>query len=175
MTKKDLIRLCIKAFGIFLLMSMITTFISQIAMFGFATNGDSWEVIVWAIFAITIGVSFCLWLILAPDSIISMFKLDKGFDDDDVKLNNIQFNTLPGFIVLFIGGLFILSGFATLVTEIGFKIHDAFSSDSSFFPMMEMSNNTRLYSNIIEVVVGLYLIFNYRKIGDFLINKNIES
>ena len=172
MTKRDLIRLLLKLMGILVLLNSLPLFIGQILMF---RELGSWEMILYMALVLTLTFAFSSWLIFYPDSIINFFKLDKGFDDDQIKLDQLKSEKLINFVVLIIGGMFILHSLAPFLVEIGQKIYGSLSEGQSIFPVFEESDNTRLYTNIIELCLGAFLITNYSAITRFIAKKNKDK
>lgn len=169
MTKKDLIRLLIKLMGVLVLLNSLPAFIGQFAFFA---GNDGGKLIIWMILVLIATLTFSGWLIFCPDSIIKFFKLDKGFDDDQIKLDRLKSEKLISIAVLIIGGMFIIHSLAPLIIEIGQKIYASVAEKDPFFPSFSYSDNTRLYTNILQVLLGFFLITNYQRITHFLAKKN---
>ncbi|PXV69138.1 hypothetical protein CLV62_101407 [Dysgonomonas alginatilytica] len=172
MTKKDFIRLLIKLMGILVLLNSLPLFIGQ---FAFYSRAEGWNMILYMALVLILTIAFSVWLIFYPDSIIKFFKLDKGFDDDQIKLDQLKSEKLISIAVLVIGGMFILNSLAPLLVEIGQKIYASVAEGQSIFPTFEESDNTRLYTNIIELCLGCFLITNYQKMTHLLASKNKEE
>lgn len=169
MTKKDLIRLLIKLMGVLVLLNSLPPLFGQFVFF--AGNDGGKAILLMALILIA-TLAFSAWLIFCPDSIIKLFRLDKGFDDDQIKLDQLKSEKLISIVVLIIGGMFIVHSLAPLIIEIGQRIYASVAEKNPFLPSFENMDNTRLYTNILEVVLGLFLISNYHGITHFLAKKN---
>lgn len=171
MTKKDFIRLLIKLLGVLILFSSLPSFFSQFALF-FLDN--TWEMILWIMVAFAVTIGFASWLIFYPDTIINFLKLDKGFDDNEVKLDQPNAENLISIAILIIGGLFIQHSFAPFLVNIGYKIQESISSNA-YFSYFEAADNSSIYVNLIELGAGFFIITNFRRITRFVISKNEDK
>lgn len=169
MTKRDLFRAIIKLFGLLILMNSIVLFLGQFGFF-FSLSTE-WEAILALLMAITLTCGLICLLVFFPDAIINLFKLDKGFDDEEVNLDDMKARSLIEFGVFIIGGFFILNSFAPLLVAIGYKVY-AMADGSQLFSPPGSLDNTSLYIKIIELCAGSLTVFNYRSIARFILSKN---
>lgn len=168
MTKRDLFRIIIKLFGLLILMNSIALFLGQFGLF--ASAGD-WLSVLLLLVGVAITCGLISLLVFFPDIIIRLFKLDKGFDDKEVNFDDIKARSLIEFGVLIIGGFFILNSFAPLLVTIGYKLY-AIADNSHLFFVPDRLDNIDLFKNIIGLVAGLLLVFNYRNVARFILSKN---
>ncbi len=68
--------------------------------------------------------------------------------------------------------MFILHSLAPFIIEIYQKIYASVADNESFLPSFETADNTKLYTNILELCIGFFLISNYQKVTRFLAKKN---
>ena len=172
MTKKDLIRLLIKLMGVLVLLNSLPALIGQ---FAFVAGSDDGKLILWPILILITTLALSALLIFCPDSIIRFLRLDKGFDDNQIKLDQLKSEKLISIAVLIIGGMFIVHSLAPLIIEFGQKIYASVAEKDPFFPSFENADNTRLYTNILQVLLGFFLITNYQRITHFLAKKNTDN
>lgn len=167
MTKKDFIRLLIKLLGVLVLFNSLFTIVVQSAFI----FGNGLEMFLWLIVLIIIAIGFSSWLIFYPDTIINLFRLDKGFDDNHVKIDQLKAEQLMSIAVLVIGGLFILNSFSPLLVDIGYRIQASVNGNQLFSTFTEWDNKS-LFIHIIQLCAGYLLITNYNRVTHFLISKN---
>lgn len=173
MTKKDFIRMLIKLTSIYLLISSLLPLLVPISMY-FHENSNL--VNPWGMILILVAiVAFFSWLIFFPDTLINLFKLDKGYEDDQIKTDQLKSENLISFAVIIIGGIFIVQSFIPLLVDICQRIQLGVQENRSFFTTFETYDNTRLYTCILELFVGCFLIFNFPKTARFLAKKNINN
>ncbi len=174
MTKKDFIRILLKLICIYMLFSTLPPLFGPIVLYNQTAN---WDIILTMGVVLIACIAFSLWLILYPDTIINFLKLDKGFDDDLIKTDQLKTENFINFVVLIIGGMFIVHSLSPFIVDICQRIHYAVAENNSFFTTFETLDNTRLYTNILEFFIGCFLMTNYPKIAQFIAkkNKNNES
>lgn len=168
MTKKDFIRILLKLTGIYLLFSSLPPLFGPIVTY----SKESWEMLLGLVLIIIVFIAFSSWLIFYPDTLIKFFRLNKGFDDDEIKTDRLKSENFISFAVIIIGGIFIVHSFVPLIVDICQRVHYAVAENNSFFVSFERLDNSRLYTNIIELFIGCFLITNYSGITRFLAKKN---
>lgn len=171
MTKKDFIRILLKLAGIYMLFSSLVPLIGSMTIYSQA----DWDMLLGLAAVIIVAIAFCSWFIFFPDSIINLFRLNKGFDDDQIKTEQLKGENLISFAVIIIGGLFLVYGFVPFLVDICQRFYLSVADKSSFFLTFETLDNSRLYTYIVELFIGFFLVFNYPKISRFLAKKNLAN
>ncbi len=170
MTKKDLFRIIIKLFGLLMFVKSLIIFLGQ---FGLFTSYGDWGgfPILLFLLSLVLVCGIIVLLVFFPDIIINIFRLDKGFDDEEISIRDINARRLIEFGVFIVGGLFILNCFAPLLVTIGYAIHALLDrQQQSFVP--ENLANSALYIHIVELCAGILTLSNYRSIAGFILSKN---
>lgn len=167
MTKKDLFRILIKLGGILILINSLPTILGQLAI----VWGTSGMVISMVILTLFFTIAFTFWLIFGTDSVIQLFKLDKGYDNNEVKVDQLKAETSVSFAVLIIGGMFILHSFSPLLIELIRIVKIAAGSDP-VVPSLEQASYVMLIVHIAEFCAGYLLISNYSRVARFLASRN---
>jgi len=150
-------------------------YLTQLYILSDISGGDA-SIILWIVIAIAIFAAYVIILIFYPDIIIRLFKLDKGFDDNEIKTEIPGIEKLIIFATVIIGGIFIAQSFSALLIDIGYLINniaDTHGLAESFYGI----DKTRFYINILNIIIGFLLISNYRAVTKFLlsVNKKKES
>ncbi|MBK5723006.1 hypothetical protein JGH11_19235 [Dysgonomonas sp. Marseille-P4677] len=128
-------------------------------------------IIIVSMITITAYLAFAVLLIAYSDLIISFLKLDKGFDDEKIEILNINMQKLVAFAVIVVGGILIVHNFSlvfvalyniflTLVTN---------NKDGIFSPH---TYNNIYYTGLIDFVIGLLLVMNYKRIALYVTKKS---
>lgn len=119
MTKRDFFIVLIKVFG---LSSVITTIFSVLpGNIYFALLEIDNIAILWIAVTIIIVIGLFLLLIFRSGKIVSLLKLDKGFDNDKIEIGNLQQQDIIKI------GVFIIGGFLILENTPGFLSHTYFA------------------------------------------------
>ncbi len=169
MTKKDFFRLIIKIFGLY---SIITTVFSALP------SNISWVIlnidligIIWIIATVLVVVLLFMFLVYKPDKIIGWLKLDKGFDNDEIRFDNFNTENILNLAVIVIGGLLLiknipgflshsLSAFESSINSEGLIKYGGFK-DYSFW-----------LTSFLNIVIGYLILTNYTYISGILKKKN---
>jgi len=186
MTKKDFFRIIVKLFGLYLFLQIITniyTFIPFISFFDNATFSLSSikDFVNLLLILIPLGVLLLLNynLIFKTDSIIKLFQLTKGYDDDTIHFSALNTALLASFASIFIGMYLFFSNIRYLIIDI-FKIFTARISQNDYETGINnlingMNNNVNfgsIFYTFIQVGIGYLLISNHKKISNWIIEKN---
>ena len=167
MTKRDFFRLIIKLFGLY---SMILT------LFIFLPSNISNVLIykeeIWFVFiilgSILLAIALFLILLFKTDFIIDKLGLDKGFDDDKIILGEFNNEQIFKFAIILIGGFLILDYFPNVLFEMINIFKTKSSSNSIYGYEVDYFN---FIVGIINIMIGLIFITNYKHISSFLDKK----
>jgi len=168
MTKKDFFRILIKLFGLY---SVVITLFKLIpTYFSYALYNFDIPTILLALGASLISVAFFIALLFFSDKIIYILKLDKGFDDNYIKIGNITDVHIVKSAILILGGLLIIDNFPTFINYcfIYFKNHISLkgSSDISLFQPIKYFD---FLISALSLLIGYLMLSNYSRISKWLI------
>ncbi|MCO6163608.1 hypothetical protein [Flavobacterium sp. NRK F7] len=167
MTKRDFFRLLIKIFGLYSLIITLFTFIPQNISNVFIYRDESWIQLVIVGSVILLLVLFYI-LLFKADYIIDKLELDKGFDTDTIVLGNFSNEQILKLAIILIGGFLLIDYFPNFL----FEIIAIFKMKVSNHGIMGNEVNYFSFSTaIINLVLGLILITNYKRISLFLDKK----
>ena len=106
MTKKDFFRIVIKLFGLYALTLMIFGIIpNNIAYISYELDLISF---LWLLMLFLIPVSIYVFLLMKTDRIIKALGLQKGFDDDEIRISDFNSRKIAMFAIILIGGILIV-------------------------------------------------------------------
>ena len=167
MTKRDFFRLIIKLFGLY---SMILT------LFIFLPSNISNVLIykeeIWFVFiilgSILLAIALFLILLFKTDFIIDKLGVDKSFDDDKIILGEFNNEQIFKFAIILIGGFLILDYFPNVLFEMINIFKTKSSSNSIYGYEVDYFN---FIVGIINIMIGLIFITNYKHISSFLDKK----
>lgn len=116
MTKKDFFILAIKLFG---LMSIVTSFFSGILNnISYALFKVDTLAIIWIGAAIVISIGLFVLLVFKADKIVSLLKLEEGFDDEKIELGNLNSSEILKVGTFIIGGLLFIHNIPIFLSHI---------------------------------------------------------
>ena len=157
MTNKDFFRLLIKLFGLYQFLLLIFTSLPrnlQLLFNDFFSISSIITLILITLFILSVYYVF----VKKPDLIIDFFKLDKGFDNNEITVSNLNSDTILQIGMVLIGGFLIVDNFSYFI-----------SSFITYFKISYMSENLeslKIFESLIlggvNLILGFCLII-YRK------------
>ena len=157
MTNKDFFRLMIKLFGLYQFLLLIFTSLPrnlQLLFNDFFSISSIITLILITLFILAVYYVF----VKKPDLIIDFFKLDKGFDNNEITVSNLNSDTILQIGMVLIGGFLIVDNFSYFI-----------SSFITYFKISYMSENLeslKIFESLIlggaNLSIGFCLII-YRK------------
>lgn len=142
MTNRDFFRLMIKLFGLYQFLLLIFTFLPsnlQLIFNDFFSMSSIISIVLITLFIIAVYYVF----VKNPDLIINFFKLDRGFDKNEITVNNLNSNTILQIGMVLIGGFLI-------VDNLGYFI----SSFITYFKISYMKENFESLKNFEALILG---------------------
>ena len=172
MTKKDLFRIIIKIFGLYLaiatLFSTIPNNISW-AIQGFDVNG-----IIYTLLATGITLFLFITLVFNPDKIINWLKLDKGFDHDEIIIKQFSTDNILQLAIILIGGSLMIEYIPIFLSHSYFAFktsaQNSFLSDYAY-QYGEGRDYMKWGISFINLLIGYLLITKYKTISNRLTPK----
>lgn len=150
MTNKDFFRLMIKLFGLYQFLLLVFTFLPnnlQLIFNDFFSIGSIISIILITMFILAVYYVF----VKNPDLIINFFKLDRGFDKNEITVNNLNSDTILQVGMVLIGGFLI-------VDNLGYFI----SSFITYFKISYMKETFESLKNFESLILnGVNLIFGF--------------
>lgn len=159
MTKKDLFRIIIKVFSLYFVVAMIFTTIPQSSIL--FLNGVDLGSLVILIISIAIIFLILYFLIVKTDIIIRIFRLDKGFDDDNINIEKNSSESIFKISIILLGGIFIINNFGTFITTLSFAFRSMFIPETAAnYKFMPDVDFLKLITSAINILLG-YLLIRY--------------
>ena len=167
MTKRDFFRLIIKLFGLYSMILTLFTFLpSNISNVLIYKEEICFVFIILG--SILLAIALFLILLFKTDFIIDKLGLDKGFDDDKIILGEFKNEQIFKFAIILIGGFLILDYFPNVLFEMINIFKTKSSSNSIYGYEVDYFN---FIVGIINIMIGLIFITNYKHISSFLDKK----
>lgn len=167
MTKRDFFRVVIKLFGLYSLVITLFTIIPQNISNIYAYGGTSWMLFM-VLGTVLLVCSLFFVLLFKTDFIIEKLDLDKGFDEDIIILGEFKNEQIFKTSILIIGFYLIVNYFPNIIFEM-LNIFKTESSGNSFLGYKVDYYN--LIISILNFIIGIFLITNYKQITAFLDKK----
>lgn len=161
MTKRDFFILVIKLFGLF---SLVTSLFSVLPNnISFALMYMDAFSLAWIAVAVFVVIGLFVLLVLRPDKVVSLLRLDKGFDDDRIEVGNLKSSDILKLGIFIIGGLLILDNIPAFLSHTLF----AFKGDVSG-KVYDTEDKFRWALNAINLLLGYLLVTNYSSVSKLL-------
>lgn len=164
MTKRDFFRLIIKIFGLYsLILTVFTVIPNNIANLLYQFDIRMIAVVI-AIMCISVGLFFIL--LFKTDSIITILKLDKGFDEEKIEIANLSNQDILKLAIIIIGGFLVVDYVPSFLFELvnAFKYKATGSSSIEGYSVDYFGLST----GIINIVIGFLMVMNYKSIAQVL-------
>lgn len=168
MTKRDLLILILKVFGLYIAVDAVFTTLPGVIALGFSGEagiGD-YSRAMWTVL-LTIGL---LWLLnVKTGSIVDSLKMQQGFSDDRVDMTNIRPEDILKISVIITGGLLLLRSVPSLATQLyGWVQGEVAKQERSSKDKIDITVSS------INFLVGLTLLSNRAAIAR-LLNRDKEE
>lgn len=175
MTKTDLFRIILKVAGIYFLVTVIFNTLPGLLIF---MNNTPLLNAVLTIIVILIFAAIFLSLIFNPDFYIKALKLNKGFDDDALRVTHIEFKNVLKIAIVVIGLALFIRHSPSFIINLVFLFKLLLKNQTDFSSQIEDGVLKNYYDwgvKIISLVVGYLMITNYSSIANFIIKKNSKN
>lgn len=159
MTNRDFFRLMIKLFGVYqftyIIFSVLPANISFLINDSFSSFSSTISLVV--VILLTLGIFY--FTIKFPDKIIHFFKLDKGFDSQNININNFNKSTVLEIGFVFIGGFLIVDNLSVFVSNLILYFKQSNSNNDIYNALKD--TNSLIFSGI-NLILG-FLLITFRK------------
>lgn len=158
MTKRDFFILLIKVFGLY---SVVITLFSVPGHLPFVMGIDTYVIILIAV-TVLVAIGLFVVLIFKSDKIVTLLKLDRGFDEDKIELGNLKPSNIIKMATFIIGGLLILDNLPSFLIYSFFAFRSHMTGIASGTP----DKFSWIISGL-NLIIGFLLLTNY----NFVANK----
>jgi hypothetical protein len=176
MTKKDLFKIIFKLFGLFAIVELLI----QIPGITFYLSTDNTAEMDWYLtlfFVMSILVTVVL--LFKPEIIISIFRLDKGFETDEVSVSSINEKTIIRIAIIVIGLILVIRNLVDFLTHLVLSFKESVAK-SNLDTLVDVINPTGVnYSVLInsglQILLGFLLVTNYNTITSWIEKFDIKK
>ena len=170
MTKKDFFRVIIKLFALYSsTLSIFTVFPTYI---GYSINAFDPITIILAIALLIIIIGLLIALIFSADKIISLLKLDKGFDEEYIDFGNLKEMSILKLAIIVISGLLIIDNFPIFLNNCYLAFKDQVSGENigGVFDtfVYKQVDYFEFFISAVSILIGYLMITNYTNIANWL-------
>ena len=174
MTKRDFFRIIFKLFGLYFMVLIVFNYIPT------AISYVNYKIEALGLLLLLLGTVFSvglfILLIRKTDIIIDWLKIDKGFDDEHIKIGNFNGLNIAKFALILIGGFMFLD----FLPNFFYQTFLAFKNEISTNNL----NSVDSYGNYgqvdyyqwaiaaINLIIGFIILTNYDRIALWLDKKN---
>lgn len=161
MTKRDFFVLMIKLFGLFSVVSSIFTILpSNIA---FALTDVTTFSVIWIIAAVLILLGLFVLLIFYSGKIVSLLRLEKGFEDDRIELNNLKPSDIIKIGTFIVGSLLLLHNLPQFLSHTLFAFKGGVAGQA-----LNFKSKFDWTVSGLNMILGYLLVTNYAAVARLL-------
>lgn len=176
MSKRDLFKIILKLYGITLVLSLFYFISVLFSNFQLISDGNfDWFYLTAAI--VNLGLLYIL--VFEPGRIVSIFKLDQGFDDDRVDNLNLDSYILTKVVLIGMATYLIVFNLADCISQIVYAFKDSVNPnqlDSLFNSMSPTSANYNLlFNSSLQIAIGFLLLTNHVRLSRWLEKLNKKN
>ncbi len=166
MSIRDLFRLMMKLFGLYILISNLFSLPYYLGFFFY--NDLNWLHVLGSVALGLAMISFFLYLAFRPDPIIKLLRLEQGFEQNQISLDRIDPTSLTRIGVLVVGGFFFLRNVGSALTNLYLLFRSSVASAYDRESMISTSEPIDLAINLLTIIISWLLITNALSVARFL-------
>lgn len=174
MTKSDFFRVLIKVFALYSIILTVFSWIPSNLMYSFFEL-ESLAILGMSLLFTFLSILIYVFLIRKTDFIIDFLKIDRGFEDDEIK--NLNFNSKKILMlgVILIGGFLIISEASNFISYSFLAFKSQVQKGNIYLSAKYNFGSTQDYIDwalsAFNLFIGYLLISNYLKISNWLYRK----
>ena len=165
MTKKDLLILVIKLFGLSTAVSVLLAIVPTTLTYSFDQLYTYYMIMI-ALFS----CALCWFLIFHADHLVNLLSLDKGFDEDRIEFGNVKPVDIIRIAVLIIGGVMFVSSFPKLISQAYWLLRE-----DNIGNEISLDSKVSVSVQVLNLLVGYLLFTNYDVVANYFDRKENNS
>lgn len=172
---KDLFKLIIKVFGLYLL--ILIPFKNMLPWLTLNYLSEKTATIFTGLIALAGVMILLAIMIYNAEAVIRWFRLDQGFEQDEIKLNGWDYDRAMRVLVILIGGLIMVRAIPNFFAYSAIEFHDLVTLKdgqvlgSSYY----LSNRMQLIVSILELITGFLIITNSKWVCKIIRKESMEN
>jgi len=172
MTKYDFFRLIIKILVFYFVIQSVFMFIPQVwslTTLGFIDISG----VVFFLAAVLLTVLIVYFLVSRPDKIIRLFRLDKGYDDEFIKIGELSSKLIFKTAIVIIGALLVFNSIGSFIAYLYMEVMHYFKENQPAIPIDEVHKYFIIHS--LNIIVGYLLLINNTRLASYFLKLDIEN
>jgi hypothetical protein len=169
MTARNLFNIILKVLGLFFIrdfLAVVPQFLSLISMFVNYSGGGAISPFIASLLSIAAYGFIAYALIFKTEWVIEKLRLEDGFDQESFSLN-MHRSTILSIAVIVIGALMVVNALPVSLRQL-FLYFQYKRQQSGFINFYPEPDNTILLIHLAEILIGLLLLGNQRKIVAYI-------
>jgi hypothetical protein len=155
MSKRDLFRLVIKLAGLYFLFVGILPTIPTYFSLLVSNGGDLASLLVFVLASLILVGIFVL-MVFGTDLVITLFRLDKGFDTEDIELKYYKLSGILHLALILLGGKLIIDNLPYLMSNLIFDFKSMVMQNN--YPHVDNQSNVKIGVNLIFFIIGFLMV-----------------
>lgn len=174
MTKKDLFKIILKLYGLYSVIEILIQ-IPNISYYFYYDSGFEFNWIILTLPIVSLLIVFIL--LFKPEVVINLFKLDKGFENNNVPTNTFDGKQIAKIALIIIAVYLIVSNIGAFISQVLFSFKESVSQNSLESLLETFNPNPVNYQIMINsgisLLIGFILLTNHTRLASWIekINK----
>ncbi len=173
MTKTDLFKIILKLFGLYSVIGIIIQI--PVIIYTLEFNDEfTWMLLLSPL----IGIYIIYILLFSPMMIINLFKLNQGFENQEVAHNSFEGKTIIKIALIAVSIYLIIENLGVFITQLLFSFKENISSSlESLISLVNpyAVNYTLMFSSGINLAVGFLILTNYIRLSNWIEKLNHKN
>jgi hypothetical protein len=170
MTYKDFFRLAIKLFALMAIVSSLFSTLPQLV--GYFSADVTYYMIVFLVVTVLLLIGMFYYLIIKVDFIVDLFRLDKGFDKQEIPIQHLNSKNILEFGVVIIGLYMLINAIPDFISDAFYWVSTRAKGYNAGFPFIsETESRTQIGYHFLQILIGYLLVSNFDRVVRFLTPK----
>ncbi|MES2587555.1 MAG: hypothetical protein V4622_01165 [Bacteroidota bacterium] len=169
MTKRDLFKIILKLYGLYSIIEVIIQ-IPNISFYLYYDSGNEFNWLVLTVPLVSILIIFVL--LFKPEIIIGLFKLDKGFENNEVPITSFDGRGIAKIALIIIAVYLIVINIGDFISQVVFSFKESVSRNSLDSLLETFNPNPVNYQVMINsaicLLVGFILLTNHTRLSKWI-------
>ncbi|MBL7997436.1 MAG: hypothetical protein JNL32_02245 [Candidatus Kapabacteria bacterium] len=169
MTKRDFFIIMVKMFGLYALSDILFAFPQRVI---YMMNNFELLYLVWSIALLVAFIAVTMIILRSAGTIVSLLKLDKGFDDPMIVMGNLNPTSLLKIGLVIVGGFTVVNYAPIVITTLYFTLRE------DTYQLYDIPSPTKLYNTIVDIlqlIFGLLVVIKYDTLAGWIHPEESDS
>jgi len=167
MIKKDFFRIIIKLIGLYWIVTTLYAQLPYLISVFFKEFNSTY--LPYALSYFVICISLFVSLVFYTDKVISLLKLDKGFDEDRIEFSNFNIGNIIKLALIIVSCILIVNNISPFINQSYNFLKLKFSMNLSDTVSYTSQNDYIWATSFVNLLSGYLILTNYPAVSSFLL------